>query len=445
MTSIHPATTGTEAGRKTPARAAVASLLGSALEYYDYMLYAAAAALVFPHVFFPSVAPASAVLLSFATYGVSYVARPFGAFIFGTIGDKLGRKTLLQLTVLMMGVATLAIGLLPSYAQIGVAAPILLVALRIVQGLSTAAEAPGGYALTIEHAPEDRRSFFSSWTMSGVQGGQALASLAFLPVAALPKESLYSWGWRIPFLLSVVVIIATIVIRRTLPETPEFADRKAKGTTASFPAKDVLKHQWRDVLRVLFCSFYASVSSLATVFGLSFATSDAVGVSSAVMLWAVLIANIIAVPAQPFWGRVADRIGRKPVFIGGAVASAALLFAYFGVINSGSVPLIIVLAVLLLGVFYSAPNGVSPALYGEMFNSKVRTIGMAVGMQLGLVLYGFAPAIGQSLKGSDAHNWLPIAVLGAVAAGLAAISAATARETYRTPLAEVGRTWGKDA
>jgi len=439
MTAVDSATTGVR--RKTPARAAAASLFGSALEYYDYGLYAAAAALVFPQVFFPSVDPAAGVLLSFATFGVSYVARPFGAFIFGTVGDRFGRRALLMLTVLMMGVATLLIGVLPGYAQIGIWAPILLVVLRIVQGLSTAAEAPGGYALTIEHAPEHRRSFFSSWTMSGVQGGQALASLAFIPVAALPEESLYSWGWRIPFLLSVVVIVAAFLIRRSLEETPEFEAKKAEGEIAGVPAKDAIRHQWRDILRVLFCSFYAAVSSLATVFGLAFATSDGVGVSKTVMLWAVIIANVIAVVALPLWGAVADRIGRKPVFIGGALASALLLFGYLGVINSGNEVLIVLVAILLLGVCYSAPNGVAPALYGEMFNTKVRTVGVAIGMQLGLVLYGFAPTIGQSLKGDDPHNWLPIAVLAAAGAVVAAISAATARETARIPLDQVGRNW----
>ena len=426
---------------KSPVRAAVASLVGSTLEYYDYMLYASAAGLVFPHVFFPSAAPGAGLLLSFATYGVSYVARPFGAFVFGTIGDRFGRKALLQTTILLMGAATLLTGLIPSYHSIGVAAPIILVLLRIVQGLSTSAEAPGGYALTIEHAPDRRRAFYSSWTMSGVQGGQALASLAFIPVAALPANQLYSWGWRIPFLLSALVVLFGYLIRRTLSETPEFSATKAAGRVAKHPALDVIRHQWPDVLRVLFCSFYAVVSSIATVFGLAFATNHAVGVGKAAMLWAVVIANVVAVVAQPAWGALADRIGRKAIFAGGALASAALLFAYFDVISSRNTGLVIVVAVLLLGIFYSAPNGVSPALYGEMFDRRVRTVGMAVGMQLGLVIYGFAPTIGQSLTGGHATVWLPVAVLAAVAAVAAAISALTARETFRTPLADIDRSW----
>lgn len=437
MSSLNPVP-GVTVPAKTPVRAAVASLLGSSLEYYDYMLYAAAAALVFPHVFFPNTTPGVAALLSLATYGVSYVARPLGAVIFGTIGDRLGRRALLMITILMMGLSTLLIGLLPGYDQIGIAAPTLLVLCRILQGFSTAAEAPGGYALTIEHAPEDRRSFFSSWTMSGVQGGQALASLAFIPVSLLPKDDLYSWGWRVPFLLSVVVVAAAFIIRRSLSETPEFVEAKAAGKVSRFPAREAIRYEWRGILRILFCSFYAVASSVATVFGLAYATSKQVGVSSTLMLWAVLIANLVAVVAQPMWGAVADRIGRKPVFAGGAVVTAALLFAYLGLIGTGNGVLIIVSAVLLLGVFYSAPNGVSPAFYGEMFDAKVRTIGMALGMQLGLVLYGFAPTIAQALGGAG-ENWLPAAVLAAAGSLIAAVSALTARETHRLPLAEVGR------
>ncbi|EKT77470.1 Permease, MFS superfamily protein, partial [Rhodococcus opacus M213] len=210
-------------------------MIGSTLEYYDYMLFALAAALVFPHVFFPDNDPAVATLLSLASYGVAYAARPLGAVILGTVGDRIGRKTLLQFTIIMMGVATFGIGVLPGYSAIGLAAPALLVLLRIIQGFSTAAEAAAGSAMTLEHASDDRRAFTSSWTMSGVQGGQALASLTFIPIAMLPPEALYSWGWRIPFLLSAVVVLVAVFIRRAVPETPDFLEAKERGElTRSF-------------------------------------------------------------------------------------------------------------------------------------------------------------------------------------------------------------------
>lgn len=418
--------------------ASAASLVGSSLEYYDYMLYATAAALIFPRVFFPDSDTSTALMLSFATYGVSYLARPVGAFVLGSVGDRVGRKTLLQFTILLMGAATLGIGLLPSYHSIGVAAPLLLVFFRILQGFSTAAEASAGSALSLEHAPDHRRAFMSSWTMSGVQGGQALASLAFIPVAMLPDHALYTWGWRIPFLLSVLILVVAVFVRRAVPETPEFEQARTEGTLDKAPIRYMLKHHWRDTGRVLLCSFYAVPSSLATVFGLSYATSDAVGVSRDVMLTSVLLANVIAIGSQPMWGMIADKIGRKPVFIIGLVGSLIGLWAFFRAIESANTVAIVATTVVFLGFLYTASNGIVPAFFTEMFPTRVRTLGMACGMQIGLLLFGFAPSIVQWLRGDQTSPMTSVLLVAGVAIALAAIGTLSARETYRIPTSELG-------
>ncbi len=206
--------------RKAPRMAATAAFVGSALEYYDFFIFASAAALVFPTLFFPSSNPLASTLIALATFGVGYVVRPIAALLFGHFGDRIGRKTMLVLTVVMMGVSTFAIGLLPTHEQIGVAAPVLLVLLRVMQGASAAGELPGAMATALEHAVENRRAFYASWTTSGVFAGAALASLVFLGISTLPAEAQLSWGWRIPFLFSAVVVLVGVLVRRRLPEPP---------------------------------------------------------------------------------------------------------------------------------------------------------------------------------------------------------------------------------
>src|SRR4051794_39425323 len=222
-------------GGKTPARAALASWIGSVLEYYDFFIYGTAAALVFGDVFFPDSDPATATLLSFATYGVGYVARPVGAFFMGHIGDRYGRKRVLLLTVSLMGTATFLVGCLPSYKSIGIWAPVLLVALRLLQGFSASGEQAGANSLTLEHAPEHRRSFFTSFTLSGTQCGLVIATAVFLPISSLPDDQLQSWGWRIPFWLSAIVVVFGVLIRRRLNESPAFLATETSDEVAGVP------------------------------------------------------------------------------------------------------------------------------------------------------------------------------------------------------------------
>ena len=222
--SPQPSSTAGEPAAPTaqPRRAALAAWIGSALEYYDFFIYGTAAALVFGKVFFPDSSPVAGTLLALATFGVGYVARPLGAVLFGHVGDRFGRKKVLVATLMMMGTATVAIGFLPSYATAGSLAPALLVTCRLLQGLSAGGEQAGANSMTLEHSPQDRRAYFTSFTLSGTQAGQIIATAVFLPIAALPEEALLSWGWRVPFWASVVVLVAGVLIRRTLHETPVF-------------------------------------------------------------------------------------------------------------------------------------------------------------------------------------------------------------------------------
>nr|WP_222131931.1 MFS transporter [Pseudonocardia sp. C8] len=423
----------------------MAGWIGSALEYYDFFIYGTAAALVFNKVFFPESSAVAGTLLSLATFGFGYVARPLGAVLFGHIGDRMGRKKVLVATLVLMGVATLAIGFLPTYGQVGVLAPALLVTCRLLQGLSAGGEQAGANSMTLEHSPQDRRAFFTSFTLSGTQAGQIIATAVFLPVAMLPEEALLTWGWRVPFWASVLVLIAGVLIRRTLHETPVFTTEVAETTVDGAPApstKDqlpiaaLLRDHWPNLLRVTLAATVASVSTLMTVFALSFAVNT-VGLERSTMLWVVVSANVVALAAIPLLAILADRIGRRPVFVAGALGSAAMLAAYLWAVSTGSWVLIFATGVLLSGVVYSAANGVWPAFYGEMFPAKVRLTGMAVGTQIGFAFGGFAPTIATALAGDTGAGWLPVAAFGAVICLVAAGAAYSARETAHLSLHEI--------
>lgn len=422
-------------GARTPKRAALASFMGSAVEYYDFFLFGSAAALIFPHVFFPSDDEA-ALVMSFATFGFAYVARPVGAFILGHFGDRIGRQRVLMFTLVLMGLSTFLIGCLPSFDTIGWAAPALLVVCRLMQGLSAAGEQAGASSLTLEHSPDHRRAFFTSWTLTGTQGGLILASLVLIPFVSLPDEAKYSWGWRVPFWLSAVVVVVAYFIRRQLHETPQFTEAKAAGTIARVPLVPLLRNHWRDVLRVILCAFIAAVS---TVFGnLAIAYGKKVGLDADVTLWLVVVANVVALGTQPMFGVLADRIGRKPVFIYGALSSAALMPFYMLSMSGGNQLLTFALAVATFSFGYAAANAVWPAFYGEMFSTQVRFSGMAIGTQLGFLVAGFAPSIVTAMGGVREGGWVVISIFTAVVCLIAAGAALTARETKDVPTDMLG-------
>ncbi|MEV6237700.1 MFS transporter [Lentzea sp. NPDC051838] len=418
----------TSMARKT----ALAAWIGSALEYYDFFIYGTAAALVFNKVFFPATSPATGTLLALATFGVGYLARPVGAFVLGHVGDRFGRKKVLVFTLLLMGVTTFAVGCLPTYASVGVLAPVLLVVLRLLQGLSASGEQAGANSMSLEHAPEDRRGYFTSFTLSGTQAGQILATAIFLPVAALPQDDLLSWGWRVPFWCSALVVVVGLVIRRKIDETAEFKRTKV----AKLPVAVLFRSHWRDVLRVVVAATIASVSTIFTVYALSYAVNT-IGLPRTSMLWVGVLANVVALAAIPLLAGLSDRIGRKPVFIAGCVGCAILIFPYLWSISIGSLPLVFVFGILMFGVVYSGINGIWPSLYGEMFSTEVRLSGMAIGTQFGFAIAGLAPSVVSAI-GSGRDGWVGVAIFTAAVCALSAAAIATGRETFRRPTAELG-------
>ena len=430
-TTSHPE----HASGRTPRRAALASFMGSAVEYYDFFLFGSAAALIFPHVFFPSDNKA-ALVMSFATFGFAYIARPVGAVILGHFGDRIGRQRVLMFTLVLMGMSTFIIGCLPTFETIGWAAPALLVVCRLMQGFSAAGEQAGASSLTLEHSPDNQRAFFTSWTLTGTQGGLILASLILIPFMALPDEAKYSWGWRVPFWFSAVVVVVAFFIRRQLHETPQFTEAKEAGEIAKMPLVPLLRDHWRDVVRVILCAFIAAVS---TVFAnLALAYGKEVGLDADLTLWLVVAANVGALFTQPFFGKLADRIGRKPVFIYGAVASAVLMPFYMLSMSQDNHLLTFALAIATFSFGYAAANAVWPSFYGEMFSTRVRFSGMAIGTQLGFLMAGFAPSIVTALGGVSEGGWVVISLFTAVVCLIAAGAALTARETKDVPTAELG-------
>lgn len=416
--------------------AAISGFVGSTLEFYDFFIYASATALFFDRIFFPD-AGATGLLLSLSTMGVAYVARPLGAVLWGHFGDRVGRKTILLTTVVLMGVATFLVGCIPDYHSIGIAAPIILVVLRLAQGLSAGGESPGSSSLTLEHAPLGRRGFFAAWTISGIQFGIVISSLIFVPITALPEQQLLSWGWRIPFWLSAVVTVIAYVLRRRLQEPQLFDRLKQQHEVAAIPVVELFRTDWASVIKVALAAMITMGSTIFTVFALAYATTIA-GLNKSIMLVVIAVANVVTMIVEPVGGWLSDKIGRKPVFIAGALGTAVTIFAVLAAIAAGNWPLIFVAAIAFNGVCYALPNGVYPSFFPEQFSARVRYSGTAIGLMAGLVTAGFTPAIAQLLTADDPTDWTPVAWMTAGFCLLSAIGAFLARETYRTPTAQLG-------
>ena len=423
-------------------KAAASAWIGSALEYYDFFIYATAASLIFPQLFFPSGNPTVAIVASLATYGVGYVSRPIGAFFLGHWGDTHGRKTVLLICMFLMGISTMGVGLLPTYAQVGWWAPFMLVVLRLIQGFAVAGEISGASSMILEHAPFGRRGFFASFTLQGVQAGQILAAAVFLPLAHfMNPESFNSWGWRIPFLASVVVIIAGYIIRREVDETPAFAEESEHHEVPKAPIVQAIKDSWGDMLRVICMSLMNVIPVVTTIFGAAYAVQPGYGINfeKDLYLWIPVLGNIVAVIVIPFVGNLSDKIGRKPPLIVGALVSGLMSFGYLYAISIHNVPMAIVMSLLMWGVVYQGYNAVFPSFYPEMFPTRTRVSGMAISQNLGTLVTAMLPALFVSVAPPGATN-IPLTI-GAITFGISvvvAISAWTARESYRVHLNDLG-------
>ncbi|MGN8026310.1 MFS transporter [Microbacterium sp. 22242] len=444
------ATTSPDA-RRMPRRAAMSGWVGSALEYYDFSVYGAAAALVFPQVFFPGEDPAIALISSLATYGVGYVARPLGAFVLGNFGDKHGRKRVLVFAMMVMGLSTLLVGLLPTYAQVGVLAPVLLVVLRLIQGFAVAGELGGASAMIVEHAPAANRGFLTSFSLQGTQAGSILASASFIPLSTfLSHDAFLAWGWRIPFLLSVVVIVAGVIIRSRVDETPSFRREQSEHAVARVPVAQLFRENGGTVLRAVCMGLANVIGVTVVVFGTAYATQPAYGVkmSPSVYLWIPVVANIVAIILIPIFGRLSDRIGRRPLMIWGPLSAGVLSFAYLFVVQARNIPLTVVLAILIFGILYQLWNATFASFFQELFPTRTRVTGFAVSQNIALFITGFLPAIFTAIAPPGSPS-VPL-IIGALTLVFSLISAFAAwrsRETAKlelealetTPIVHVSR------
>jgi len=423
-------------------KATASGWIGSALEYYDFFIYATAAALVFPQIFFPSADPKVAIVASLATYGVGYVARPIGAIFLGYWGDTHGRKKVLLLCMFLMGASTFLVGLLPTYEQIGWYAPLLLVILRLTQGFAVAGEISGASTMILEHAPYGQRGFFASFTLQGVQAGQIIAAAVFLPLAYFMDNSVFTtWGWRIPFLLSFIVIYAGYLIRRNVDETPAFKEEQEQGEVIKIPLLEALRFHWADMFRVVLMSLMNVIPVVATIFGAAYAVQESYGIGfdNTVYLWIPVIGNIVAVIVIPFVGKLSDKVGRRPPIILGALGSGLLSFVYLYAISIHNVPLAITMSILMWGIVYQGYNAIFPSFYPELFPTKSRVSAMAISQNLGTMLTAFLPALFVTIAPPGTSN-IPL-VIGSCAFAitiLVAITAYSARETYRVHLNDLG-------
>ena len=464
--------------QKTPKKAVASGWIGSALEYYDFFIYATAASLVFPDIFFPTTNPKVAIVASFATYGVGYVARPIGAFVLGNWGDRHGRKNVLVLCMLMMGFATFLVALLPTYSAIGIWAPILLVVLRLVQGFAVGGELSGASAMIIENSPFGRRGYFGSFTLQGTQGGQLIAAAVFLPLYfILSKQQMETWGWRIPFALSVVVVIIGYFIRRNVDETPAFKAEAKHGEVPQAPVVVAFRESWPNMSRVVLMALMNVIATVATTFGATFATNQAygVGMNTKLYLFIPVIGNAIAMILIPYIGALSDRIGRRPPIIVGALGSGLLVFPYLYFISRDNVPLTILFAVLMWGCVYQGYNAVFPSFYQELFPTRTRVTAFAVAQNIGTLITAFLPTIFASIAGpttgcvgtdktdtatyklfeaakagcvaqAQSVHTTVIWTVGGIAFGLtviASLSALSAKETFRIHLNDCGEKWAE--
>ncbi|WP_125100565.1 MFS transporter [Leucobacter chromiireducens] len=423
---------------KNARNAATSGFVGTTLEYYDFYIFATAAALYLQPLFFPAEGGAGQIF-ALATVGVSYVTRPLGAIMWGWLGDVLGRKTALMACIVMMGVATFIIGIVPTYATIGIWAPVLIVLMRLLQGLSAGGESPGSASLSMETAPEHRRGFFASWTIAGATAGLVLSSAIFIPLNLLPEEFMLSFGWRIPFLLSIVVTVVTVFMRRRLKEPEVFEEAQAQEQTVKVPLFHLVKNYPLTMLRIAGMALFLLMVGLFSTFSLSYGTQVA-GISNGEMLALITVSNLGTLVMIPLLGHLSDRVGRRPVFIAGCAGMIVLVIAYFAALSHaspGNTWLVWVLGILLMSFAYAGANGIYPSFFPEQFPAQVRYSGMAISLMLGLVIAGFAPAIAQTING-DTNNWLGVSLFAAAGIAISAVCAFFTPETARIPTADLG-------
>ncbi|MFE7197506.1 MFS transporter [Microbacterium oxydans] len=421
-------------------RATLASSIGSALEYFDFALYGLSTALIFNVLFFPQDDPAMATVAAFATFGVGFLARPFGGLFFGVLGDKLGRKWVLVATIVLMGGASTAIGLLPTYAAIGVWAPILLVLMRLLQGFGAGAEQAGATVLMAEYAPVKRRGFFSALPFVGIQAGTLLAAVVFGLITLLPEDQLLSWGWRVPFLASFALILLALFIRMRLRETPTFIELEKHEQIADRPIREIFTHGLPGVIVGVGLRMAENGGSyMFQTLGLAFFVT-VVGdtADKSLLTWGVTLGSLIGVFSVPFTGHLSDRFGRRTVYRFGAVFMLVYTFPAWWLLSLGNYAIAIGVIAIGIGVAVNSMLGPQCAMLPELFGNRHRYLGVAMAREISAVLAGgLAGVLGAYLIAVSDGNWVLLAIYMAVLALITTASTFLAPETLRRDLTRV--------
>lgn len=429
-TATSPAASGTSRqnphGSPDRLKTAIGSAVGTTIENYDFLAYGTAAALYFGVVFFPSTDPVVGVLLGFLTFGIGFAMRPLGGIIGGYLGDRYGRKPVLVGALIVMGASTVLIGALPTYEQVGVLAPLLLTAIRIIQGLAFGAEWGGAILMTFEHAPWKKRGRFTAIPQAGVPLGVLLANVVFLLSVNLGGEL----AWRLPFLLSSVLIIAGMVIRLKVSESPEFLDTKSHGLVVKNPILEVIKNDWRTILRVIALRLAESGGFYVIVtFMLSYLTSgDDPITERAVALTGLITAAALGVVTTILFGALTDRVGRRPVYIAGTILLIAFGFPMFLIANTGVPFLIVFVYVVAMSIIHDSLAGTQGAWFSELFPTNTRTSGASLGYQFSAAISGFIPLIATAV--AAAMGWSGVALIYMAVGALGLIGALITRETW---------------
>jgi MFS family permease len=423
-------------------KAGIAALVGTTLEWYDFLIYGTAAALVLNSQFFPNADPTVGTLAAFATYAVGFLARPLGGIVLGNMGDKVGRKKMLVFTIVLMGVATTLIGVLPNYAAIGVWAPILLILLRLLQGFGAGGEYAGAVVLSVEHGDQKRRGLAGSWAPVGFALATLLSTGVYQLATLLPDEAFQSWGWRVPFLLGAVLLIVGYFIRRNIDETEAYqnavqAEAAGAITETKIPVLESIRRSPRNFMVVIGARMAENgFAYLFPVFAVGYAVNS-MGVDRQTTLLAVVIASAVQVGFIPLWAHVSDLVGRRPVYAGGALLSVLWLVPFFLMLETLSTPLLILGFVVGLGILYPAMLAPQAAYFAELFDTRTRLSGFAFAREIGSVLAGgFLPLIATALIAAFGHWWVIVVYLGILTA-LTLVALAYGPETNRRDIVDV--------